>query len=71
MICSGCIRDSSNLLLWYIYIHIYCVYICVCSNYVEELATAAGLENTAVNVTAPGGQATVCGLDEEEVCADS
>lgn len=36
---------------------------CLLSDYIEDLNSAAGLEDATVAVTAPSGQATVCGLD--------
>lgn len=39
-------------------------------DFVEDLTSAAGLEDTSVNVTSPDGQATVCGINGDEVCLE-
>lgn len=41
------------------------------SDYLQEMTRDAGLDDYAVNVTSPDGQATVCGIDGNEVCDNS
>lgn len=44
-----------------------CSSVSMSRDYVEGLLDSASLEDTAVNVTSPEGQATACGIDGSEV----